>query len=76
MWVYRTKWMLPGDFTCDHCKLVWVSRPPAPALRALRNATPSGRAGAGLSLWRAPAPPAAALHRPCTAPAPPAVAAP
>lgn len=25
MWVYRVKWMLPKNFTCDHCKLQWVS---------------------------------------------------
>lgn len=24
MWVYRTKWMLPKGFTCQHCKLQWV----------------------------------------------------
>jgi hypothetical protein len=23
MWVYRTQWQLPGNFTCDHCKLQW-----------------------------------------------------
>jgi hypothetical protein len=25
MWVYRTQWMLPQGFKCDHCKLQWVS---------------------------------------------------
>lgn len=24
MWVYRTHWMLPKGFTCDHCKLQWT----------------------------------------------------
>ncbi|KIZ01099.1 hypothetical protein MNEG_6862 [Monoraphidium neglectum] len=24
MWVYRTKWALPKDFKCSHCKLQWV----------------------------------------------------
>ncbi|KAI8462449.1 MAG: hypothetical protein J3K34DRAFT_527745 [Monoraphidium minutum] len=24
MWVYRTQWMLPQDFTCEHCKLQWT----------------------------------------------------
>ncbi|GBF92562.1 hypothetical protein Rsub_05176 [Raphidocelis subcapitata] len=23
MWVYRTQWQLPGNFTCEHCKLQW-----------------------------------------------------
>jgi hypothetical protein len=25
MWVYRTQWELPKNFTCDHCRLQWVS---------------------------------------------------
>jgi hypothetical protein len=25
MWVYRTQWQLPSNFTCEHCKLQWVS---------------------------------------------------
>ncbi|GBF94921.1 hypothetical protein Rsub_08164 [Raphidocelis subcapitata] len=24
MYVYRTKWLLPQGFTCDHCKLQWT----------------------------------------------------
>ncbi|GBF92563.1 hypothetical protein Rsub_05177 [Raphidocelis subcapitata] len=24
MWVYRTQWQLPGNFTCEHCKLQWT----------------------------------------------------
>ena len=25
MYVYRTKWLLPEGFKCEHCKLQWVS---------------------------------------------------
>lgn len=24
LWVYRTRWVLPAGFKCDHCKLVWT----------------------------------------------------
>jgi hypothetical protein len=28
MWVYRTRWALPANATCDHCKLQWVRAAP------------------------------------------------
>jgi hypothetical protein len=52
MWVYRTKWALPKDFKCSHCKLQWVR------LAAGGAAPRGGAAGAGsgaIVVKRAPA---------------------
>lgn len=60
MWVYRTQWMLPKDFVCDHCKLQWVSvtRVSSPAIISISIsiipiADYTQRHSIGLAAWGA-----------------------